>query len=271
MDVSLAVQSFRDGDDLARIARAAAIAGFTSLELPIASAGSISVGAPPAVCHDWSKQIVDAGLRVSALVLPPTPDSHLASDDPTDRRRAYDRSIAAFDRAAWLGTTRAVLTPAIVGGPPHRRPCGRYEEIYQRAVESLLVLRFEAQQRGIHVACSTCHTRFLLSPMEARAFIDRVNSPFVGMSLDLGALLAMGEPPDWIASLGHRVFHVVLTDGRSADATRNCDPGDGDVDWPAVRDALVAARYDGPLTSPTSNSPDDAMRRIERALAPAEN
>lgn len=264
MNVSLAIESFQTADALAQMARDAAALGFEGLELPILPAGPLSYDTPPTTCHEWSKRIVDAGLRVSALALRREPDSHLASLDSADRRRAYERSMAAFDRAQWLGAGLVVLTPAIVGGPGEPRAQMRYEEAYTRSVESLLALRFEAQPRGIHIACDIRDTRFLLSPMEARGFIERVNSPFVGLSLDLGSLLPTGYPPDWIASLGHRVFHVYLTDRRLDQPGAPCLIGDGDVDGPATLEALKAARFDGPLTLPPTSDPREAMSRLHR-------
>ncbi len=271
MIVSLAIEFNETADALARFAREAADAGFNGLEVPISLDSPLSFDGPPATCHDFSKKVAEVGLSISAITLRRDPDAHLASSDAADRHRAYERALAALDRAIWLGTDLIVLTPAIFGGS--RDPCtpARYEEVYGRAVESLLALRFEAQQRGVHIACVIKDTRFLLSPMEVRGFIDRVNSPFVGLSLDLGALLTLGCPQDWIASLGHRVFHVYMTDQRMGEAMAACNIGDGDVDWPSVRDALQAARFEGPLTLSRSHDSRDAMQRMARLFARTTN
>lgn len=262
MKVTLAIEFVEDAEALAKVAREAADAGFQGLELPVGASGLLTLDTPPSNCHELRKQISDLGLRVTALALSrETGASHLAVSDAAERCRAFERARAALDRAHWVDAKTFVIAPAILGGPDVR-----YEEMYGRAVESLLALRFEAQQRGVHIACAIRDTRFLPSPTEARAFIDRVNSPFVGLSLDLGSLLAFGYPEDWIASLGHRVCHVYLTDQCLGKPAMPCGIGEGDVDWPAVGEALRAARYSGPLTLPPSPNPGESLRRAVQIL-----
>ncbi|HKQ47496.1 MAG TPA: sugar phosphate isomerase/epimerase family protein [Phycisphaerae bacterium] len=262
MNVSLAIESVENAEALAQTAHVAARAGFQGLELPVGASGLLSLDTPPAECHEICRRVVDAGLGISALSLRRSAeDPHLASSDAADRRRAQERVIAALDRAGWLNTSLLVFAPVVLGAPE-----ARYEEAYGRAVEGLLALRFEAQQRGVHIACAIRDTRFLLSPTEARTFIDRVNSPFVGLSLDIGSLLAFGYPEDWIASLGHRAFHVYLTDHCRGKLANPAGIGEGDGDWPTVVGALRAARYTGPLTVPPSNDPLESFGKAIRIL-----
>lgn len=267
MLVSLAIEAVENASSLTRIAREAADAGFQGLELPIGASDSLSLDISPADCHELCKGVADAGLSISAVALRRAADDpHLASSDAGDRRRVHERVIAALDRAAWLNTPLLVFAPVIFGGPE-----ARYEEAYGRAVEGLLALRFEAQQRGVHLACVIRGTRFLLSPTEARAFIDRVNSPFVGLSLDIGSLLAFGFPEDWVTSLGHRVCHAYLTDQFQQKPAVPCGIGEGDINWPAVGEALRAARYSGPLTLPPSPDPRESVQRAVRVLGEPTN
>ncbi len=262
MDVALAIRAVESAEALVGVAREAADAGFQGLELPVGASGLLTLDTPPSHCHELRKQISDSGLRVTVLALNRETDaSHLAASDAAERRRAFERASAALDRAHWLDAQTFVFAPALLGGPGVR-----YEEVYGRAVESLLALRFEAQQRGVHIACAIRDTRFLLSPTEARAFIDRVNSPFVGLSLDLGALLAVGYPEDWIASLGHRVFHAYLTDQCLGKPAMPCGIGEGEVDWPAVGEALRVVRFTGPLTLLPDSAPHDGFQKIVRLI-----
>lgn len=272
MNESLAIESVESTEALARVAREAADAGFQGLELPIEATGVFSIETSPSDCHEIQARMTDAGLDISALALRRAADDpHLASPDAADRRLAHERIIAALDRAAWLNGPLLVITPVNLCGQSDRQATLRYEEAYGRAVESLLALRFEAQQRGIHIACAIRDTRFLLSPTEARGFIDRVNSPFVGLSLDLGSLVEFGCPADWIASLGHRVFHVYVTDRRRDKPATACGIGEGDVKWSAVAEALRAARYTGPLTLAPSPDPRESLRSAVRILGESAN
>jgi hexulose-6-phosphate isomerase len=89
--------------------------------------------------------------------------------------------------------------------------------------------------------------KFLLSPLEFRAFIDSFQNERVGAYFDVGNVLATGYPEDWIATLGHRIGRVHFKDYRrnvgSADGF--CDLLSGDVNWPEVMRALRAVPYDG--------------------------
>jgi L-ribulose-5-phosphate 3-epimerase len=207
------------------------------------------------------------------------------SDDPAIRLRAHDLTLAMLDRAAWLGTDAILVVPAVVGRWDQPVPEVAYQDALNRTFEALHDLAPEAEQCGVVIAIENVWNRFLLSPVEMVELLDRVNSPWVGAYFDVGNVMAIGYPQDWIATLGRRITRVHLKDyklekgtgpmcaehppGRpgKSDLSPFCPLCEGDVDWPAVMKALSQAGYDGPLTYEGKGDLADIKARIDRIIA----
>ncbi len=136
------------------------------------------------------------------------------------------------------------------------------------ALEALLALRFEAEQRAVHLACGDCWERFLPSPLEGRGFIDRINSPWVGACLDPARVMPFGYPQDWIRVLGRRLVRVYFKDFdlKAPGLGAPCALGDGHVRWPEVLASLKQIHYDGPATCRGEADPIEAGARLGRVL-----
>ena len=93
--------------------------------------------------------------------------------------------------------------------------------------------------------------RFLMSPHEMAAFIDQFNSPWIGAYVDVANLIPFGYAEDWIRTLGKRVAGVHFKDYRRSVGTADgfVDLLEGDVNWPAVVEALNEIGYDGPVAA----------------------
>ena len=88
----------------------------------------------------------------------------------------------------------------------------RYQDALNFAYELLHEVRFEAEARGVTVALEAATDDCLLSPIELRELIDAVNSPAIGVCLDLKRIGAIGSPLDWIHTLHRRVQSVRYSD-----------------------------------------------------------
>ena len=74
-------------------------------------------------------------------------------------------------------------------------------------------------------------------------FIDRFDSPWMGVQFDIGNHQKYGQPADWIRRLGRRIVKLDVKDWGVDNGF--CKIGDGDVDWPAVCVALADIGYRG--------------------------
>ncbi len=122
-----------------------------------------------------------------------------------------------------------------------------YEVAYDRALQGLTELAPFAESHGVIIGVENIWNKFLLSPLEMRGFIDAVNSPFVGVWLDVANMLMFGYPEQWIRILNARIKKVHFKDFRRGVNSLHgfVDLLAGDVDWKAVRAALEAVGYSG--------------------------
>jgi hexulose-6-phosphate isomerase len=122
-----------------------------------------------------------------------------------------------------------------------------YHDAWLRALDFIKPAVPVAEKAGVTICIENVWNKFLLSALEMRDFIDSFGSDRVGAYFDVGNALAFGYPEHWIQTLGSRIKRVHFKDYRrnvgSADGF--CDLLSGDVDWPAVMEALKKASYSG--------------------------
>ncbi len=122
-----------------------------------------------------------------------------------------------------------------------------YELAHQRAHDLIKAAAPKAERCGVSLCVENVWNKFLLSPLEMKAFIDGVQSPAVGSYFDAGNALLIGYPEQWITILEKRIRRVHFKDFRRNVGTVDgfCDLLSGDVNWPAAMQSLRQIRYDG--------------------------
>ena len=138
--------------------------------------------------------------------------TNLAAAVEADRQEAVANVIRLVETAAQIGAAVVRLAPADVGPPGGPSRC-RYEDAELWAYDGLVQIAAEAERTGVQVAVTGAAGGFLLSPTEHRRFVDLVNSAWVGACVDLARVSAIGDPTDWLETLGSRILVTV------ADAT----------------------------------------------------
>jgi hexulose-6-phosphate isomerase len=257
----------RDLDPAAQCALVAK-AGFGGIELTIGTDGPLQFDTPLQQWTSLRGMAADAGICAVSIASAAFFQCHYAAPDPADRSRAIDRTRRMLDAAAASGANTIVVIPAVVGRAADARPQVAYADALRRALDALCTLRGDAEARAVTIAIENVWNRFLLSPLEAADFVDRVNSPHVGWCLDTGNILAYGYPDDWIAALGGRLAHVHVKDydvnvpGRDGFVPL----GQGSADWPSIAAALQAVCYAGPLVFEGPGDPADIRARMKRVL-----
>ncbi len=272
MLLSINAWTFPAGTDAQQMAESSALAGFEAIELTMGLEGLLTTRTPDDQCRQIARVFQAAGLKIASLATALFWRVNYGNPDPAVRQQAKDLTRIGLDKAALLGTDAFLVVPAVVGTWNELAPRVGYADALARTFEMLRQLREDAEDCGVHIAIENVPNRFLLSPVEMRDLIDRVNSPWVGVYFDIGNAVAFGYPQDWISVLGPRIVRVHAKDcdlNRGAQEGTACPLQEGSVDWPAVIAALRAARYDGPLTYEGQGDPAEIARRLRRILGSA--
>jgi len=98
-------------------------------------------------------------------------------------------------------------------------------------------------------------------------FVDRIDSPWVGLNFDIGHAFCVGDDPaDWIPRLADQTYHYHLEDIAASREHAHLIPGRGAVDLPAVLQAIEATDYDGFVTVELYPYIDDPDAAGEQAI-----
>lgn len=189
----------------------------------------------------------------------------LTDPDPTVANKGLKSQTAALRNAHLWGAEAILTIPGVV------TPVVSYRNAWARSrkqVEQLLPL---AEKLGVYIALEEVgdQNKFLLTPLEFAAYIDDFKSRWVKNYFDVGNVMRIGFPQDWIRTLGPRIVKVHLKD-YDPKTRQFVNLGDGTVDWTEVRKAFVDIGYSGTYTVelPPGDPPylHDVSRRIDRLL-----
>ena len=223
-------------------------AGFEGVELALGAEGELSMTSSEAEIREVKKMADEMGLSLYSLSSGLCWDYRLSDDDPAMREKAKDMIKKQLETAKILGADTALVIPGVVNvefSQPEKKVA--YDVVYDRALEGLAELKSTAEALEVSIGLENVWNKFLLSPMEMRDFIDKIDSPFVGSYLDVGNTLYCGYPEDWVRILGSRIKKVHFKDYRLAAGGLHgfVDLLAGDVDYPEVVKALGEVGYDG--------------------------
>ena len=250
--------------------------GFDGVELWLGAQSWFQVNTPDAEVRALRRKVEEAGLAVSDVPNTLDWEENISARDPHVRERAMRHVERQIEAAQILGTDSILVVAGLVTAEIP------YNEVYGRTVESLQALGEKAAKARVKIGCENCcaEQRFLITPREFQQFLNDVNSPWVGIHLDVGNIHETGFAEQWIEIHGPRITRVHLKDvmkhrGRCGDQSVYTNLFLGDNNWPAIRAALDKVRYDGWLIAEMESryhfAPDqqfwDTAAAIDRFIA----
>lgn len=242
--------------------------GFEGVEVAIAEDGPITPTTTEDECGQIIAQAQDAGVELVALASGLGWKYPLTAQDPGIREKGIAATRASLQIARWLGLDTILLVPGGVGAEfINGFPVTPYEAAYENALTALKSLAPDAEKNRVAIGVENVWNKFLLSPLEMRAFLDAVGNPFVGSYFDVGNVILTGYPEQWVPILGNRIKKVHFKDFKRSVGNLSgfCDLGEGDVDWPAVLTALAGIGYEGYATAEFFNCEND-LPTISQAM-----
>ncbi len=168
----------------------------------------------------------------------------LSDPSPAIREKGVDALKVSLEDAKAYGADTVLLVPGRVNDSVS------YDECWDRTITEIKKVIPMAEQLNVKIAIENVWNNFLLSPVEASHYVDQFESKSIGFYFDCGNILVYGWPEQWIKILGSRIAKVHIKEF-SRDIANKKGKGagfgvkllEGNVNWPAVMDALDDIGY----------------------------
>jgi L-ribulose-5-phosphate 3-epimerase len=229
------------------------LAGFDGYEITMGL--QLTLETPPSELKRIASAARDAGVTlVTISVSRPFSDCPLNHPDPTVRAQGVDVIKKSIDITHALNCGTVLLVPSRVGSGA--KMMYRYEDTWKHTSAELSKVVSYAEQAEVVLTIENVWNKFLLSPLEMRAFVDQFKSPWLQAHFDTGNVMQFGYPQDWILTLGPRIIRVHLKDF-NVQTNRFVPLMEGDANWQDVMNALVKVNYRGWLSPEYGHDPGD--------------
>ena len=170
----------------------------------------------------------------------------LSDPDPSVRQFTIDSVATSLNDVKELGGDTVLVVPGVVNEKVS------YEVAYKNALESVRKLIPHVEKTGMKIGLENVWNNFILSPIEAKRFVDEIDHPLIGWYFDIGNILRYGWPEHWIETLNTR---IVKLHAKEFSRKKMNDEGlwkgfevdllEGDNNWPIVMKALKEIGYKG--------------------------
>lgn len=224
--------------------------GYDGVELWLGDVPWFQMTTTDAQVRDLRRKVESAGLVVSNVSTGLHWQTPLSARNPKTREQALRIVERQIETAQILGTDAILVVAGLV---TEEVP---YNEVYLRCLDAMKQLAPTAAKAGVKIGCENCNSeqRFLISPREFWTFLNDINSPFVGIHLDVGNIHDTGFAEQWIEMHGPRITRIHVKDvnkhrGRCGDQSVYTNLFLGDNNWAAIHAALAKVGYDGWLVA----------------------
>lgn len=189
--------------------------------------------------HMDRKEVLDAmketGLVASSVCCSTHWSKPLSHPDTAVQEEGIEGIKVALEDAKAYGTDALLVVPGTVSDAVS------YDECWSRSTANIRKLLPTAQKLGVKICIENVWNNFLLSPMEARNYVDQFDSPYVRFYFDCGNILVYGWPEQWIKILGDRIGRIHIKEFSQKQANSkgkwegfNVKLTEGDVNWQKV-------------------------------------
>lgn len=204
----------------------------------------------------------ETGLPVHGLVDMKHWEVRLSS--PNEETRENGRQILeqAIRDAKSFGGDSVLLVPGKVSGPDET-----HDDVWSRSIEQIRKVLPLASRLGVRVLIENVWNGFCETPELLCDYLDEIASPWVGSYFDIGNVRKFGPSEDWIHVLGSRIVKLDAKDWGKDNGF--CKIGDGDVNWPAVREALTEISFSGWCTAEVVGGDRDRLSDIADRMSNA--
>lgn len=251
MNIGFSMFSFQEDVDYKEIFPLIKKAGYQGVEPVIGERGYLNLRSREKDILEIKKMAIENDLDIPSVGVWALWDNNLVSDKIAVRNKAKDIIKIQLETAAILQANTILVVPGYVGCDFAKNPERvRYDLAYERCVEAFKELAVTANSYKINIGIENVWNQFLLSPLEMKSLLEDINSDYVGMYFDVGNIIYIGYPEDWIEILGRYIKKIHLSDYRKNQAGLGgfVDLFAGDVDFYSVAKALQKIGYNDYIT-----------------------
>lgn len=225
----------------------------------------VEMDSPGMNVAETQKAIAESGLPVDGTVCASHWNIRHSDKDPAVRAKA----LADLQQA--LRDTHAVGGYSVLLVVGHGKD-GTEREVWDRSIANIRQALPLAAKVGVSILVENVWNQFLYqhdgpenqNANKLRDYIDELNSPWVGVHFDIGNHQKYAKPAEWIRTLGKRIVKLDVKDwGKKAGWAKI---GQGDVDWPAVRQALIDIGYSGWGAAEVSGGGREQLREVSEQM-----
>ena len=198
----------------------------------------------------------------------------LSAPDEATRRLGLEGLLHSLRDAHAYGAASVLLVPGIA------RNGVNYQQCWDRSIAEINKAIPVAKELDVRISIENVGNNFITTPEQAVAYLDAINSEWVGWHFDIGNVgRDYGPAERWIQVLGKRIVRIHVKDFAAKPAVQGARSErpkllDGETNWPAVMKALDRAGYRGWAISeqPASQAADlatarDLARRMDKIFA----
>jgi hexulose-6-phosphate isomerase len=199
------------------------------------------------------------GMPVHGVVDTKHWDVRLSSPDEAIRAQAVDHVRQAIEDCHAMGGFSVLLVPGRVNGGDES-----HDDVWARSIVGIRQVLDTASKLGVRVLIENVWNGFCETPEQLRDYIDEIDNPWVGSYFDIGNVQKFSPSEEWIKVLGSRIVKLDVKDWGKSNGF--CKIGDGDVNWPAVRQALDDIEFTGWCTAEVQGGGSEELRDIHERM-----
>ncbi|MCQ2380105.1 MAG: sugar phosphate isomerase/epimerase [Victivallaceae bacterium] len=222
------------------------------IELTVGDA--IKVDVTEEECHRIAAYAKERNVGLRTLATGMYGAMSIGATDENERLKAVEFTKKYITIAKWIGAKVVLVIPGstFVAWAPER-PVFPYRGVWEKSTESLKELIPFAEAAGIEIALENVWTRFLMSPMEWKLFLDQFDSKNVGVYFDTGNCCLYCKPEDYIEILADRIKAVHFKNFKGGDCGGGLhgfgdDLFDGEIDFKKLIGVFGKYGYDRTFT-----------------------
>ncbi|MBD1422727.1 sugar phosphate isomerase/epimerase [Sphingobacterium chuzhouense] len=192
----------------------------------------------------------------------------LSDPDPAVRQFTIDSVKKSLEETKELGGDTVLVVPGVVNEKVS------YEKAYNNAIDSVRKLIPYVEKTGIKIGLENVWNNFILSPIEARDFVDKIDHPLIGWYFDIGNIFRYGWAEHWIETLNKRIIKLHIKEFSVEKMNKeglwkgfDVELTEGSINWPVVMKAVKEVNYKGQwLTAEVGGGDREHLQKISKQM-----